>query len=241
MVVARSAAIGAAGVEMAEELADFLNGFGLVLFLDVHVERIEMDLQGGTADIGNHFQGLIGGVDEISLETVEGFEADDTAFFLGVFGEFLEVFDDRLPLLGVFLLGHGVGTTYFAVNRPDEVGAIEHDHLIDQLHHVGHGSLLMLGSAAQITPAAHAGADGTADQTVLIQLGFDVGWIDMGGIFHRNFDGLETPFFELGEKFGALVRKRRGEEESIDSESHSDGEETSAPRDGVKIKPVQIS
>ena len=42
MIAARRAAVAAAGVEVAEEFAGLPNRGGLILLLDVHMERIEM-------------------------------------------------------------------------------------------------------------------------------------------------------------------------------------------------------
>jgi hypothetical protein len=55
----------------------------LVLLLDVHVEGVEVDFQRGTADSPDHFECLVAGVDEISFKTVQRFEADLAAPFLG--------------------------------------------------------------------------------------------------------------------------------------------------------------
>jgi hypothetical protein len=46
VIAARRAAIAAAGVEMAEEFARPSDRGRLVLLLDVHVERVEVQLEG---------------------------------------------------------------------------------------------------------------------------------------------------------------------------------------------------
>ena len=76
MVAAWCAPVAAAGVQMAEVLAGFADSGRLVLFFDVHVERVELDFERGTAYITNHLQGLVAGVDEIRLESIQRFEAN---------------------------------------------------------------------------------------------------------------------------------------------------------------------
>ena len=61
---------------MAEQLARFANRCALILLLDVHVERIEVQPERGTAHSPGHFERLVAGIDEVGLKTVERFEAN---------------------------------------------------------------------------------------------------------------------------------------------------------------------
>ena len=87
VIVARRAAVAAAGVEVGERFAGFADRFALVLLLDVHVERVEVELQRFAADVLDHLQTLVAGVDEVGLEAVQRFEANLTPVFLGVFAQ----------------------------------------------------------------------------------------------------------------------------------------------------------
>jgi len=222
VIVTGRAAAAAAGVEMAQRLARLANGGGGVLFLDVHVEGVEVQPERGIADVADHFEALVAGVDEIGLETVEWLKADLAAMLLRVFGEGLEMADDGAPLLLVFIGRDGVGAAHSGIDGADQGGAIERDHLVNEAAHVIEAGLLGLGRAAQIAVRPHAGAHGTADEAVLVQLAFDVGGVNVGGVFDGDFDGVEAPFFELFEELRALVGKGRGEEECVDAESHND-------------------
>src|SRR6185369_2097126 len=87
VIVARGAAVAAAGVEVAEQFAGFANRFSLVLLLDVHVKGVEMKLERRAADISDHLQPLVAGIDEIGLKAVERFETDLAAFAFRVITE----------------------------------------------------------------------------------------------------------------------------------------------------------
>ena len=91
--------ITAAGVEVAKQPASLLDGSALAFLLDVHVEGVEVDFQGGAADVLDHLEGLIGGIDKVGLETIEGFEANLAALLFSVFADGLQVFDYGGPLL----------------------------------------------------------------------------------------------------------------------------------------------
>src|ERR1051325_6106772 len=58
MIVARCPAITAASVEMPEVFARFADCRSLVLFLDIHVENIQVQTQRFAADILDHLQPL---------------------------------------------------------------------------------------------------------------------------------------------------------------------------------------
>ena len=94
MVAAGRAAVAAAGVEVSEQAAGLANGFGLILFLDVHVEGVEVDLHVGRADCLDELEALIAGVEEIGLKAVERLDAKINALFAGVGGEDLQVLHD---------------------------------------------------------------------------------------------------------------------------------------------------
>ena len=79
---------------MPKQLAGFPNGGGLVFLLDVHVERVEVQLKRRTADGFDELEPLIAGVEEICLETVQRFHANLHALLLGVRSKHFEVFHD---------------------------------------------------------------------------------------------------------------------------------------------------
>ena len=56
------------------------------LLLDVHVERVEVQLERRAADGLDHLQRLVAGVDEVGLEAVQRLQADLLAALLGVGG-----------------------------------------------------------------------------------------------------------------------------------------------------------
>src|SRR5438034_846828 len=85
--------------KMAKQFACFANGFGLVLLLDIHVEGIEMELEGGTPHVLDHLQRLVAGIDEVSLESIERFQTNLAPSALRVITESAQVIHDRLPLL----------------------------------------------------------------------------------------------------------------------------------------------
>lgn len=110
-------------------------------------------------------------------------------------------------MLLVFVGRNSVGTANRGINGADKGWAIEHDHLVDELHHVTEAGLLILGRAAEVAIWAHAGANRAANKFVFVQFAFYVGRIDVRGIFDGNFDGIESPAFELWKEFGAFVGK----------------------------------
>lgn len=69
------AAIAFAGMEMAEVLAGLADGATDAVFFDVHVEGVEHDLDPRVVDFLDKLDGFLGGIEEITLETVENLEA----------------------------------------------------------------------------------------------------------------------------------------------------------------------
>jgi len=65
VVIARRAAVAAAGVKMAEQLAGFSNRRTLKFLFDIHVEGVEVELQRSGADRPDEFEALRAGVEEI--------------------------------------------------------------------------------------------------------------------------------------------------------------------------------
>src|SRR5262249_45991609 len=130
-------------------------------------------------------------------------------------------FYDGLPLLLVLRRRDRIGATDGRIDRTDQRRTIQHDHLIDYLHHVFQAVLLLLRCAAQVTVRANAGARPAPAQPALVQLALYIGWVDMRGIFDGDFDAFEAPTFEFGKQLGAVVGEGGSEEESIYAESHN--------------------
>ena len=146
-------------------------------------------------------QRLVAGVDEIGLKPVERFEADLLAALLGVLRQRLLRF--LTTVFHCFLYsgrGHGVGAARFRVNRADERGAVQHDHVVDEALEVSEADFLLARRAAQVAVRSHAGADRAADQPRLVELAFDAYRVDMRGVFDGQFDGFEAPSFDLLEQ-----------------------------------------
>lgn len=115
--------------------------------------------------------------------------------------------DDGGPLLFVFIGRDGIGAADCGIHRSDERRAVEHDHLVDELGHVIQPGLLVFGRSAEIAVRSHASANGTANEFMFVEFAFYMGGIDVGRVFDGDFDGVETPAFELRKKFSALVSK----------------------------------
>ena len=197
MIVAGRAAVAAAGMEVAQQLARLANGGGLVLLLDIHVERVEVQLERRAADRLDQLQRLVAGVDEVGLKAVERLHANLFAALLGIRGDRLKVLHHRLPLLLVFGGRHGVGPAHGRIHRPHHRRAIQHHHLVDHLLQVVEAVLLLLGRAAQITVRPQAGADRAADEALLVQFALYVRRVDMRGVFDGNLDAVKAPLLEL--------------------------------------------
>ncbi len=214
------AAVGAAGVEMAEIAASFANGIGLMLLLDIHVESVEVQLHGFAAHRFHELEALIHSIEEIGLEAIERFNADRFAFAFCVLGQLLQVFHDHVEVLFFYAVLVSAGEADDTIDRADEARAIEDDHLVDKGLAVLHRGLLLRGSAAEIASRSHASAGAAADEARLVQTGFDLVSVDVGGILDGDFHGIETPILEFFEEFDAVRGERRDEEERIDAEAH---------------------
>lgn len=70
VIIARRPAICAASMDVTEVFACALDCFALMLLLDVRVKGIEMQFEIWTADVGDEFQSLIYGVEEVSFKAV---------------------------------------------------------------------------------------------------------------------------------------------------------------------------
>ena len=99
----------------------------------------------------------------------------------------------------------GVGLAHDTVNRADERRTIERHHLVEQRLAIVHRRLLFFRGAAKVPARPHAGAGRPAHEPVSVEFLLYEGWINMGRVLDRDFDGLETPFFERFEKRRALV------------------------------------
>ena len=119
-VVARGAAVRAAGVEVAEVLAGLEDGGGLVLLLDVHVERVEVELHVREVDGLDEAEALVAGVEEVGLEAVQRLDVELDALLLGVLAEDLEVLDDELEVLGLGLVVMGADEADDGIERADD-------------------------------------------------------------------------------------------------------------------------
>jgi hypothetical protein len=84
---AGNAAIVFAGVEMAEQRASCADRLAETILLDVHMERIEHNLDVPLADLPDERNALFGGVEDMVLEAVEHFEAQINAEIACKIGE----------------------------------------------------------------------------------------------------------------------------------------------------------
>ena len=117
MIVAGRAAIAAAGVEMAEQFARLADRRPLEFLLDVHVERVEVQLERLGTDVLDELEALVAGVEKVGLEPVERFDADLASAVLSIVGQLLQIFHHQRPLLFLLHWLDGVGLAHDAVNR----------------------------------------------------------------------------------------------------------------------------
>ena len=192
-------------------LAGFDDCLALIFLLDVHVKGIEVQFECLAANILDHLQSLIAGVDEIGFKPVQRLQADHPAPFFSISAEGLEVLDHGFPLLGILFGRNGVRTAHCRIHRPDERRTVQDHHLVNQCFHVGQALLLLFGRPSQISVRGHAGANRSTNQAVAVQSGLHRLWVDVAWVLHRNFDGVETPFLEFGKQGSASGGKGRGE------------------------------
>ena len=221
MIVAGSAAIAAASVEMTEQFARLANRPSLVLFLDVHMKRIEVQFHRFRAHCLDEFEPFVARVQKVRLEPIERLDTNLFGARFGVLSELLEVLHHQGPFQLLLRGFDRVGLAHDTVNRTDERRAIQHNHLVDERLAVIHRGLLVFRRAAKVPARPHAGADRTAHQPVLVQLLLHQGRIDVRQVFNGYFDCLKAPFFERFEKFRALVGEGRSEQKRIDAKSHN--------------------
>ena len=84
---AGNAAIVLAGVEMAEQWSSGPDRLAETVLLDVHMERIEHNLDVRLADLPDERDPLFGGVEDMVLEPVEHFQAEVNAEITRKIGE----------------------------------------------------------------------------------------------------------------------------------------------------------
>src|SRR5437588_8007201 len=120
VIVAGRAAVAAAGVEMAEQFARLADGRPLEFFLDVHVERVEVQLERVGTDVLDELEALVAGVEKVGLETVERLNANLASAVLSIVGQLLQIRYHQRPLLFLLRRLHGVGLAHGAVNGADE-------------------------------------------------------------------------------------------------------------------------
>ena len=94
--------------------------------------------------------------------------------------------------------------------------------MIEQLFQIVQADLLLFWRAAQIAIRSHAGTNRAANQSVTIELAFDMFRSNMAWLFDRQLDRLETPLLELFEQLCASIVERGGKQESVKSESHNE-------------------
>ena len=107
-------------MEVSEELAGLLDGRSLVLLLDVHMERIEMQLERRTADRLDQLQALVAGIEEVGLKTIERLHANLHTLFLSVGSELLEVFHHERKFFLLLLGIHRISLAHHAVHRANQ-------------------------------------------------------------------------------------------------------------------------
>ena len=136
VIAAGRTAIAAAGVEVAEMRTGAANGGGGRFLLDIHVESVEKNFKRRAADIFDHLEGLIAGVDKIGFVAVEWFEADLLGTLSCAVAQRTEIFDDRAPLAFVFGNGDGVGASDGRIEWTNHGWAIQLSHLIENAQDV---------------------------------------------------------------------------------------------------------
>src|SRR5688572_24769974 len=75
VVTARSATVAATRVEVSQMFASFPDRLSLILLLDVHVERVEVQFDCRAADRLEQLQSLVTGVEEVGLKAIERLDA----------------------------------------------------------------------------------------------------------------------------------------------------------------------
>ena len=145
MVVARRATVAAAGVKVAKVFAGCTDGLALVFLLNVHVKRVEVQLECRAANRLDQPQPFLARVQKVGLETVERLDANLHALLLGVGGEHLEIFHHERKLLLLILRIDGVRLADHGVNRADERRAAEVHHVVDERLAIFHRLALVLG------------------------------------------------------------------------------------------------
>ena len=111
------------------------------------------------ADSPDELEALVAGVQKVGLEAVEWLDADLPAPGLGVAGQILDVLHHHCPFLFLLRGLDCVRLAHYAVNRADQRGTAQRQHLLDQCLAVLHGGLLFLRRASKIPARPHAGAD----------------------------------------------------------------------------------
>jgi len=217
VIAAGRAAIAAARVEMAELPARLPDCGAEILFLDVHMERVEMKLHGRRADRGDQTQALFARVEEIRFEAIQRLNAKRDTFGLSVTGEGPQIFHHGGPFLAPLAGGDCVCLTDDRIKWTDERGAAHERGLIDQRSAVGHGGFLFGRSAAKIPPRSHGSADAHDREASGSRGGLHRQRVDVPLILDGDFHRIEAPAREPGEEPGALGRERGGMEEGVEA------------------------
>ena len=119
-------------MNVAQMFASPANGFVLMLFLNIRVERVQVEFECRAANVANHSESLLDCVDKIGLEAIQRFQTNELAKFLRIACDSFQVFDDMLPLPSVFSVSHGFGAPYIRINGSAQHRAIEFNHLVQQ-------------------------------------------------------------------------------------------------------------
>lgn len=208
VVAPRCATIATARVEMAQELAGLQDRFGLVLFLDVHVEGIEVNLHGFAADSFHQLQRLVDRVEKIRLKAIQRLDAKLDAFALRVLSQWLEVLHHEIEMLFLCFVIVGANQTDNGIDRANDPGAAEDDRLINQPFDILGGSLLIRCTPSEVTARPHARADAPNREAILVGSGFHFRRIDVLERLDRDLDCIESPFLKLRKELHAFGRER---------------------------------
>src|SRR5438034_1180302 len=76
LVISWSPAIRSTRVKVAKPRSCSKNCRGGILFLDIHVERVEVQFQCRTINVRNQIQPLFAGVNKIRLKTIHRFQGN---------------------------------------------------------------------------------------------------------------------------------------------------------------------